>query len=91
MSSEQSGRPGPSRTTVVRDSLGIVGGWYLIIYQAQFAPTFNWVVFASGLVAAGLPGAVQVWAARPGGAGITGPSSPEPAPEQSSSGPLPPG
>lgn len=69
------GRPGPSRVDVGRDLLSFAGGWYLIIYQAQFAPVFNLAVFVGGMVIAGVPGAVQAWNARPGGPGITGSSA----------------
>lgn len=66
---------GPTRFALVRDGLSFIGGWYLIIYQAQFSPVFNLTVFLGGMVIAGVPGAVQAWQARPGGPGITAGSS----------------
>lgn len=46
---------------VSRDSISFVGGWYLIIYQAQFAATFNLSVFIGGMVIAGVPGILAAW------------------------------
>jgi hypothetical protein len=51
-----------------------------MIYQAQFAATFNATVFFGGMIAAGIPGALQViglWlgARTP----LDSPPSPEPA------------
>jgi hypothetical protein len=72
------GRPG--RLTISRDTLSFAGGWYLMIYQAQFAEQFNLSVFLGGMVIAGVPGALQVLAALLGTrTGEPSPPSPEPA------------
>lgn len=59
-----------------------MGGWYLMIYQAQFAVTFNLSVFLGGMVISGIPGAAQAFslflAAR-----TEPPSSPSPEPVSS--------
>ena len=52
---------------LTRDTFTFLGGWYLIIYQAQFAPTFNLPVFIGGMVAAGIPGVLAVFASWAGG------------------------
>lgn len=52
----------PGRITIPRDTLSFFGGWYLMIYQAQFAHTFNLSVFLGGMVISGIPGAIQVLA-----------------------------
>jgi hypothetical protein len=59
-------RPLPGRLTVSRDSLSFLGGWYLIIFQAQFAHTFNLAVFLGGMTLAGVPGALAVLSAWSG-------------------------
>lgn len=56
----------PGRLTLSRDSLSFCGGWYLIIFQAQFAHTFNLAVFLGGMTLAGVPGALQVLSAWAG-------------------------
>jgi hypothetical protein len=68
-------RPSPSRFAISRDTLSFLGGWYLIIYQAQFAPVFNLSVFLGGMVISGVPGVLQAWNARVGGGASTGPPS----------------
>ena len=67
-----------------RDTFSFLGGWYLIIYQAQFAPTFNLSVFTGGLVIVGVPGVAAAWAGRGGGGTPTGPPSSESAQAPSS-------
>lgn len=47
-----------------RDTITYVGGWYLIIYQAQFAPTFNSTAFVAGVLIALVPGTLAAWALR---------------------------
>jgi hypothetical protein len=42
-----------------RDTLSFCGGWYLMIYQGQFAADFRWPAFVGGMVAAGIPGVLQ--------------------------------
>jgi hypothetical protein len=49
---------------VSRDTLSFLGGWYLIIYQAQFAAQFNLSVFLGGMVITGVPGVLAAWSAR---------------------------
>lgn len=44
---------------VSRDTLSFIGGWYLMIFQAQFAEQFNWIAFMGGMVISGVPGALQ--------------------------------
>jgi hypothetical protein len=75
-------RPRPSRFAISRDTLSFLGGWYLIIYQAQFAQDFNLSVFLGGMVIAGVPGVLQVFAAR-SGVPPTGGSSSSSAPPAS--------
>jgi len=83
-------RPNTGRVARIlsRDTLSFLLGWYLIIYQAQFAPVFNTVVFAGGLVIVGVPGAAAAWTGRLGGT-PTGPppsaSPPDPSSGVSSS------
>jgi hypothetical protein len=72
-------RPRPSRFAISRDTLSFLGGWYLIIYQAQFAPVFNLYAFLGGMVAAGVPGALQVLAVRTGPTGVGSSDSAPPA------------
>ena len=67
-----------------RDTVSFLLGWYLIIYQAQFAPVFNMVVFAGGLVIVGVPGAAAAWTGRLGGGTPTGPPPSDSAPAPSS-------
>lgn len=67
-----------------RDTLSLLGGWYLIIYQAQFAPVFNLSVFLGGLVIVGVPGAAAAWTGRINGGTPTGPPPSESPPGQSS-------
>jgi len=72
------GRPG--RFAIPRDTLSFLGGWYLMIYQAQFAPQFNLSAFLGGMVIVGVPGASQVFAVWLGTrTGEPSPPSPEPA------------
>lgn len=61
-----------------RDTLSFVGGWYLMIYQAQFAETFNLPVFLGGMVISGIPGALQALALLSGRTAEQLPPSPEP-------------
>lgn len=80
--SAQRGRR-PRARVVSRDGLSFVGGWYLMIYQSQFATTFNLTVFLGGMVIAGIPGTAQafsLWLS----ARTPPPSSP--SPESASSG-----
>jgi hypothetical protein len=49
----------PGNLTVSRDTLSFIGGWYLMIFQAQFAAEFNLAVFLGGMVISGIPGALQ--------------------------------
>ncbi len=83
MSNER--QSGPRRRpfrVLVRDFVTFVGGWYLMIYQAQFADRFEWVIFLGGMVAAGVPGAAQAWPAVV--TRLTGQPPSSPAPEASS-------
>ena len=48
----------PGRTAV-RDTISFILGWYLMIYQAQFAEQFQLPVFLGGMVISGIPGALQ--------------------------------
>lgn len=66
-----------------RDTVTFAGGWYLIIYQGQFAQTFNATVFIGGILIALVPGTLAAWAMRqlPGGLPATEPPSSAPAPE----------
>jgi hypothetical protein len=59
-------RTGGLAKLLTRDTFTFLGGWYLIIYQAQFAATFNLSVFIGGMVAAGIPGVLAVFSARAG-------------------------
>ena len=68
---------------VSRDTVSLVGGWYLMIYQGQFAQHFNLSVFIGGMVAAGIPGALQAYGLW---FGARTPSEPPPSPEPASSG-----
>lgn len=58
--SKQRGRT-PGRFIISRDVLSFMGGWYLLIYQAQFASQFNLAVFIGGMVIVGVPGAAQAF------------------------------
>lgn len=49
----------PGRAAV-RDTVSFVLGWYLMIYQAQFADKFELAVFLGGMGISGIPGALQV-------------------------------
>jgi hypothetical protein len=60
-------RRNPSRGVISRDTFSFLGGWYLIIYQAQFAQTFNLSVFIGGVLIACVPGSLAAWATRAGG------------------------
>lgn len=73
-------RTGALAKLLTRDTFTFLGGWYLIIYQAQFAPTFNLPVFIGGMVAAGIPGVLAVFSARAGGAAPIDPSPADPSP-----------
>jgi len=74
----------PPGKVVSRDTLSFLGGWYMMIYQAQFATHFNLSVFLGGLAISGIPGGFQAFSlwlnAR------TPPSSPD-SPAPASSGP----
>lgn len=72
----------PGRLTISRDTLSFAGGWYLMIFQAQFAQVFNPTVFLGGMAIAGIPGAVQALTLWLGG---RTPSPPSPSPEPASS------
>lgn len=67
---------------ISRDSISFVGGWYLIIYQAQFAAEFNLSVFIGGMVIAGVPGILAAWKlAQPALQSPTDPPSSDSRPE----------
>lgn len=74
-------RRGPGRAVISRDTLSFLGGWYLIIYQAQFAATFNQSVFIGGILIACVPGGLAAWATR---TSPTGPPSSDSPPAVSS-------
>jgi hypothetical protein len=57
-------RRGPGRAVISRDTFSFLGGWYLIIYQAQFAAEFNQSVFIGGILIACVPGGLAAWATR---------------------------
>lgn len=57
-----------------------MGGWYLIIYQAQFAHPFNLAVFLGGMAIVGIPGAAQIFSSVAGAAPTPPPSQPSPEP-----------
>lgn len=59
-------RRGPGRAVLSRDTFSFLGGWYLIIYQAQFAAEFNQSVFIGGILIACVPGGLAAWATRAG-------------------------
>jgi hypothetical protein len=65
--------------TLTRDNLFFLGGWYLMIYQAQFAMNFQWQVFVGGMIITGVPGAVQA-ASLVAGRMPSPPDSPAPPP-----------
>lgn len=72
----------PGRFTLSLDTLSFFGGWYLMIYQAQFSGTFNATAFFGGMLATGVPGVQQfilLWL------GARTPLEPLPSPEQASS------
>lgn len=76
-------RRNPSRAAISRDTFSFLGGWYLIIYQAQFAQTFNLSVFIGGVLIACVPGSLAAWATRAGGVTPTDPPSSGSLPEVS--------
>jgi len=76
-------RRGLSRLAIPRDTISFAGGWYLIIYQAQFAQNFNLTVFVGGIVIACVPGGLAAWATRTVGVTPTDPPSSNSQPQAS--------
>lgn len=58
-----------------------------MIYQAQFAGTFNWIPFVGGMVISGVPGALQAVSLLAGRMPSALASSPEPPSQLESSTP----